>query len=97
MLISTQRPSEVSPTVLAQCGTWAVFRLSNESDQRAVTAAAESATSGFARQIPGLGRGEAIIFGAAMPVPIRVSVIKSVPPPKSADPPFVAAWGVDAA
>ena len=29
LLISTQRPSEVSPTVLAQCGSWAVFRLTN--------------------------------------------------------------------
>ena len=39
--VSTQRPAEVSPTVLAQCGTWAVFRLTSEHDLRAVGAAGE--------------------------------------------------------
>jgi len=94
LLISTQRPSEVSPTVLAQCGTWAVFRLSNETDQRAVSSAAESVVSNVARQIPGLARGEAIVFGAAMPVATRLSVVKATPAPMSSDPPFVSAWGI---
>lgn len=92
LLISTQRPSEVSPTVLAQCGTWAVFRLSNENDQRAVMHAAEGAAAGMARQIPGLARGEAMVLGAAMPVMARLSVIRADPPPRSSDPPFRAAW-----
>ena len=39
--VSTQRPAEVSPTVLAQCGTWVVFRLTSEHDLRAVGAAGE--------------------------------------------------------
>jgi len=96
LIISTQRPSEVSPTVLAQCGTWAVFRLSNDSDQRAVAAAAESVATNVTKQISGLGRGEAIVFGAAMPVATRLSVIRADPQPKSFDPPFVAAWGYGA-
>ena len=95
MIVSTQRPSEVSPTVLAQCGTWAVFRLSNDSDQRAVAAAAESVASTVTRQISGLARGEAIIFGAAMPVATRVNVIRADPIPKSSDPPFISDWGYE--
>jgi hypothetical protein len=93
LMVSTQRPSEVSSTVLAQCGTWAVFRLSNESDQKAVGAAAEAAGVNVTRQLSGLGRGEAIVFGAALPVPTRVSMIRPNPEPDSKDPPFEAAWG----
>ena len=94
MLISTQRPSEVSPTVLAQCGTWVVFRLTNESDQRSVLAAAESAASNVARQLAGLARGEAIIFGAAAPITARVVVARPLPEPRSQDPRFVEQWGM---
>lgn len=92
LLISTQRPSEVSPTVLSQCGTWAVFRLNNETDQRAVAAAAETAGVSVSRQLAGLGRGEAIIFGAALPVPTRIAVSRPDPEPDSKDPPFLQQW-----
>lgn len=92
LLISTQRPSEVSPTVLSQCGTWAVFRLNNEADQRAVASAAETAGVNVTRQLAGLGRGEAIIFGAALPVPTRLSVSRPHPEPDSKDPPFLQEW-----
>lgn len=92
LLISTQRPSEVSPTVLSQCGTWAVFRLNNEADQRAVASAAETAGVNVSRQLAGLGRGEAIIFGAALPVPTRLSVSRPNPEPDSKDPPFLQKW-----
>ncbi|MEE9923688.1 MAG: ATP-binding protein [Brucella anthropi] len=92
LLISTQRPSEVSPTVLSQCGTWAVFRLNNDADQRAVASAAETAGVNVSRQLAGLGRGEAIIFGAALPVPTRLSVSRPNPEPDSNDPPFLQKW-----
>lgn len=92
LLISTQRPSEVSPTVLAQCGTWCVFRLNNEADQRAVASASETAGPGLVRQLPGLGRGEAYIFGNALPVATRVNVDRPDPEPRSGDPMFESAW-----
>jgi len=92
LLISTQRPSEVSATVLSQCGTWAVFRLNNEADQRAVASAAETAGIHVSKQLAGLGRGEAIIFGAALPVPTRISVSRPHPEPDSKDPPFLQEW-----
>ena len=92
LLISTQRPSEVSPTVLAQCGTWAVFRLSNDSDQRSVAAASESIGIDVTRQLSGLGRGESIVFGAALPLPIRLCVVRPDPEPDSNDPPFLSKW-----
>lgn len=93
LLVSTQRPSELSPTVLAQCGTWCVFRLTNDNDQRAVTSASESSFGYVLRQISGLPRGQAIIFGNAVPFPCRVNVIKANPQPKSSDAKFSEAWG----
>lgn len=92
LLISTQRPSEVSPTVLSQCGTWVVFRLNNEADQRAVASAAETAGVNVSRQLAGLGRGEAIVFGAALPVPTRLAVTRPDPEPDSKDPQFLRMW-----
>jgi uncharacterized protein len=92
LMVSTQRPSELSSTVLAQCGTWAVFSLSNDHDQRAVGAAAEAAGVSVTKQLSGLARGEAIVFGAAMPIPTRVAVLRPTPEPRSSDPPFATAW-----
>jgi len=92
LLVSTQRPSEVSSTVLSQCGTWAVFRLNNDADQKAVASAAETVGINVSRQLAGLGRGEAIIFGAALPVPTRLAVCRPSPEPDSKDPPFLQKW-----
>lgn len=94
LLVSTQRPSELSPTVLAQCGSWMVFRLTNELDKRAVSAASEDTGANITEQLPGLARGEAMVFGAAFQLPIRVSR-RQLPidrQPDSLDPPFEAKW-----
>lgn len=76
MLVSTQRPSEVSPTVLAQCGSWAVFRLTNEKDQSVVSSGAEKVSQYSIAQIPGLARGQAILFGDALPLATKLSVCR---------------------
>ncbi|NLG85298.1 MAG: ATP-binding protein [Firmicutes bacterium] len=93
LLVSTQRPSELSSTVLAQCGTWCVFRLTNDNDQRAVSSASESSFGYVLRQIPGLPRGQAIILGNAVPFPCRINVVSAVPQPRSLDANFSVAWG----
>ena len=92
LLVSTQRPSEVSPTVLAQCGTLAVFRLTNDRDQNSVASAAEDVSQNIVRQIPGLARGEAIVFGTAIPFACRIKVIRAEPEPDSSDATFVDKW-----
>jgi len=66
--------------------------LNNEADQRAVASAAETAGVNVSRQLAGLGRGEAIIFGAALPVPTRLAVSRPNPEPDSKDPPFLQEW-----
>lgn len=94
LLVSTQRPSELSPTVLAQCGTWAVFRLTNELDKKAVASASEETGANLTSQLPGLARGEAMVFGSAFQLPIRISrqPLASDRQPDSIDPPFNKKW-----
>lgn len=86
--VSTQRPSEVSETVLSQCGTWAVFRLTSDNDQRTVGSAAEWIDRAELARISGLPRQQALIFGAGIPVPVRVKTPVADPLPKSHDPNF---------
>jgi uncharacterized protein len=86
--ISTQRPAEVSPTVLAQCGTWAVFRLTSEQDLRAVGAAGEWLDRQELDRIAGLPRQQAVVFGTSVAMPVRVVAPTANPVPKSSDPDF---------
>ena len=88
MWVSTQRPAELSPTVLAQCGTWAVFRLTSELDLRAVSAAGEWFDRQELDRIAGLPRQEAVIFGSGVSMPVRVVAPTANPVPKSTDPDF---------
>jgi hypothetical protein len=86
--ISTQRPSEISPTVLSQCGTWACFRLSTESDLSAIANATEWSDKSEIRRIAGLPKRHAIVFGSALAMPTLIRSQDAVPPPLSEDPAF---------
>ncbi len=86
--ISTQRPSEVSPTVLSQCGTWACFRLTTEADLNAVANATEWAERRDIRRIAGLAKRNAVLFGSGVTMPTLLQSKTATPPPLSADPNF---------
>ena len=86
--VSTQRPSELSSTVLAQCGTWAVLRLTAESDLKSVSSAGEWIDRQELSRIAGLPRQQAVVFGASVPLPVRVEAPTASPIPKSKDPDF---------
>ena len=83
--LSTQRPAEVSPTVLAQCGTWVCFRLTSRQDLEMVSAACDQAHSRDLARIPGLPRQSAIVFGAAVSMPVYIRAIEANPLPQSHD------------
>jgi len=86
--LGTQRPAEISPTVLAQCGTWAVFRLTAEQDLRAVAAAGEWFDRQELDRIAGLPRQQAVVFGDSVHIPVRVVAPVADPVPESEDPQF---------
>lgn len=83
--LSTQRPSEISPTVLSQCNNWISFRLTSEKDLAAVTAASEWADRREVRRIAGLARQNAIAFGGSIQMPTLIRTPTANPTPRSED------------
>ena len=86
--LSTQRPSEISPTVLSQCNNWVSFRLTSEKDLAAVQAASEWADRREVRRIAGLARQTAVVFGGSISMPTMVRAQTAVPQPRSDDAAF---------
>lgn len=83
--LSTQRPSEISPTVLSQCNNWVTFRLTSEKDIAAVQSACEWADRREVRRIAGLARRTAVVFGGSISMPTMLRAPEAVPLPRSQD------------
>lgn len=92
LIVSTQRPSELSSTVLAMCSNWFSLRLTNERDLQALRYAMESGNEQILRQISGLPRGDAVAFGSAFNLPVRISIHQAIPGPKSSDAVYSDEW-----
>ena len=73
MLVS-QRPSEIDPTILSQCGTIFALRLTNGTDRSHVRSSASDSLEGIFAMLPVLRTGEAIIVGEAVNLPIRTLI-----------------------
>lgn len=87
-MIVSQRPSEVDPTVLSQCGTLVALRLGNARDRGMIGATVSETFAGFLDALPVLRTGEAIAVGEAVHLPMRL-LIEPLPPnerPDSDDP-----------
>ncbi|MCB2190102.1 MAG: DUF87 domain-containing protein [Deltaproteobacteria bacterium] len=69
----TQRPSEVSESILSQCNTLFIMRLSNERDQRFVTHVLPESATGLLRALPVLRSQEAIAVGEGVSLPMLIS------------------------
>ncbi|MDO7928632.1 MULTISPECIES: anti-phage-associated helicase HerA [Pseudomonas] len=89
--LSTQRPSEISPTVLSQCNNWVTFRLTSEKDLASIQAASEWADRREIRRIAGLPRQTAIVFGGSISMPTLIRAAEASPTPRSGDAEF-RAW-----
>lgn len=74
VMIVSQRPSEIDPTILSQCGTIFAMRLTNELDRGQVAGAASDNLKGLFDMLPVLRTGEAIIVGEAVSLPIRTLI-----------------------
>ena len=83
--LSTQRPSEVSPTVLSQCNTWVSFRLTSEQDLRVISSACEWADKREVSRIAGLPRQHALVMGGTVAFPTCIRSRSVDPTPKSED------------
>lgn len=90
--VVSQRPHEVSETVLAQCGTFICLRITNPDDQAYVRRLVPESEGDLVSVLAGLGRGEALVLGEAVPLPTRVQFDKPTPAPNSDDIDFYEKW-----
>jgi DNA helicase HerA-like ATPase len=90
----SQRPSDVESTVLSQCNSWIVLRLTNSSDQEHVARFLPDSLSGLTKMLPALTRREAIFVGeaAALPSRIRIQKLPDSKLPDSNDISFSEGW-----
>ena len=94
MLLVSQRPADVEGTVLSQCNSWLVLRLTNSDDQQHVGRFLPDNLVGLAKLLPSLSRQEAIFVGdaAALPARIKVRTLTESQLPKSDDISYGDGW-----
>lgn len=76
LTLSSQRPADISPTILSQVHNYIIHRLVNEKDLRMLENTMPTLDKNSYQMIPSLGQGEAIITGNSMMVPAFVKVEK---------------------
>jgi DNA helicase HerA-like ATPase len=74
LALVTQRPSELSPEALSQCGTIFALRLTNELDQDFVARTVPDAARGMLSALPSLPTQQAIVSGEGVPIPMRLRI-----------------------
>lgn len=94
LMLVSQRPADVEGTVISQCNSWVVLRLSNSADQQHVAKFLPDSLSGMTALLPSLQRQEALFVGeaAAIPARIRVRTLPKEKLPNSNDIGFSAGW-----
>jgi DNA helicase HerA-like ATPase len=93
--VISQRPTELSETMLSQCSSFICLRTSNPDDQAYIKKLLPEAEGDLADILSSLGRGEALVLGEAAPIPTRVQVYRPNPTPKSNDVDYFAGWQND--
>ncbi len=94
LVLSSQRPSELSPTVLSQCNSFLLHRISNDRDQELVHKLVPDNLRGLLRDLPSLPSRNAILLGWAseLPVLVQMNALQEDHRPKSDDPDFWDVW-----
>lgn len=90
--VVSQRPTELSETMLAQCSTFICLRTTNPDDQEYIRGLVPEAEGDLTDILTSLGRGEALVLGEAAPLPTRVQIYRPNPEPKSNDVDYFTGW-----
>lgn len=94
LMLVSQRPSDIEGTVISQCNSWLVLRLSNSSDQAHVARFLPDSLSGMTQTLSSLPRQEALFVGeaAALPARVRLRTLLKEQLPDSNDISFAQGW-----
>ncbi|MGK2910478.1 MAG: ATP-binding protein [Sphingobium sp.] len=94
LMLVSQRPADVDSTVISQCNTWIVLRLTNSADQQHVARFLPDGLVGMVRALPALAQQEALFVGeaAALPARVRIRDLAEAQLPRSASVSYVNGW-----
>ena len=94
LVLASQRPSELSPTVLAQCNSYLLHRLVNDRDQQLVGKLVPDNLAGLLDDLPSLPTRHALLLGwaAVLPTLLEIRELPEEQRPQSADPDFWDVW-----
>lgn len=94
LVLASQRPSELSPTILAQCNSFLLHRLVNDRDQQLVGKLVPDSLAGMLEDLPSLPTRHALLLGwaAVLPTLLEVRELPEAERPLSADPDFWDVW-----
>lgn len=95
LAVISQRPAEVSRTVISQCNNVVAMRLTNPDDQARVRALLPDTLAGFTDMLPVLDTGEAVVVGDASLLPSRVRVAEPRHKPDSRTIAFWQRWSTE--
>lgn len=95
LVVASQRPSELSKTVLSQCHSFVVHRLQNPEDLRYFKEIVPGAYAPLLSQLPALAPRSALVLGEAVSAPALVLMREARPLPSSADPELWKRWTED--
>lgn len=92
LLVVSQRPADLSETILSQCNNFICLRLTNAKDQSAVKQLLPESIGGVLDALPALEVGEAVVVGDAVLLPARVKLDAPTTQPLSATVDFWTRW-----
>lgn len=95
LVVISQRPSDVSKTVLSQCGNFIAMRLTNPDDQNVIKRIFPDNLGDFSEMLPILDIGESLIVGDASLLPSRVKIDPPKIKPDSRTVEFWDEWSKD--
>lgn len=85
LLVASQRPSELSKTVLSQCSNFVVHRIQNPDDLAHIRQMTPFISESVMKRLPSLPKQHALIFGNSVNLPTTFKVRDVDPKPKSDD------------
>lgn len=95
LVVISQRPADVSKTILSQCGNFIAMRLTNPEDQNVIRRLFPDNLGDFAEMLPILDVGEGLVVGDASLLPSRVVLDKPKIQPNSSTVEFWDKWDED--
>lgn len=95
LVVASQRPSELSKTVLSQCNSFIVHRMQNPEDLRYFREIVPGIYGQLLDQLPALAPRSALVLGECVQAPAVVEMREVNPAPRSKNPKFYRSWTLE--